>query len=168
MVGRARKRSFPLGALSLPRRPFASWEWVASQRAGCFVFLGLVLRGGVFHRHSVGLNAGASLLYVGPEVVVLEAYDRAHPCVLQARIEHEFGLFIPPGSSCRQLVIDPRWPSAASLPLAASLPAAPASLAPSKSQRRRQKVVAAAAASGQPMPKRHRGGRRSGVGAKGA
>ena len=60
MVARARKKKFPLGALQLPRSGFrATWEWVATVRSGVFLFVGLLLRGGVFHRHAVGLNAGA-------------------------------------------------------------------------------------------------------------
>lgn len=156
MVSRARQRSYPLGALSLPRCGFASWEWVATARAGTFMFVGLLLRGGCFHRHSVGLNAGASLLYVGPEVVVLDACDRKHPALLQARIEHEFGLFIAPGATCRQLVIDPRYPAASALPLAHALPP---SAAPSKAQKRRLKADVAAAARGEAPPKKHRSGR---------
>merc|ERR1711990_823897 len=65
-------------------------------------------RGGTLHRHTVGFNAGASLLYVAPWVVVVTEEDRMNLELFVVRIEQKYGLSLPVRCMCRQLVIDPQ------------------------------------------------------------
>ena len=114
MLRRSRSIGAALGALSLPRVPNVTWE-IIRRRAGVYLFTGLLLRGGRYHRHALGYNAGASLLYIGPWVVAISEADRARLDLFVATLELEFGVFLPAQCTCRQLVIDPR--AATGLPL---------------------------------------------------
>ena len=137
MRERARSAEVTLGAVRLPRVPVRSLCELLQLTSGVYMFTGLLLRGGVFHRHACGFNAGASLFYVNPEVVMVSAADRLWPLLFFDRMALQYGLHVPP-LAVRQLAIELSCSGAAQLPCAANIGGMALVAAASASQQRKR------------------------------
>ena len=80
------------------------------------MFTTLVKRGCQRHRHASGFNAGASLLYLGPDVVVITDEDRKDLEYFALKIEQKYNIILPGESTFRQLLFNPQSPGAHLLP----------------------------------------------------
>ena len=87
MRNRARSAGAAFGALSFPRaRDCTTLDALLQLVEGVLMFSTRVHRGGVYHRHASGINAGASLFYVNPQALC------ACACACACDHEHEHAL----------------------------------------------------------------------------
>lgn len=141
MVARARECGAPFGALELPRRTLQHGLSELMQLAeGVYMLTGYLLRGGVFHRHAIGFNAGSSLFYVNPAVVAVTADDRRYPALFFSRLCIDHGLFVPEQRVVRRLAINVTHSSWHVLPYAAQLPRLCAAASPTQQGKRKRKA----------------------------
>ena len=139
----------PLGQLRLPRiRGLLHAHDVLQRAHGVFWFGGLVRRGDQLHPHAMGFNAGASLFYLNPWVVVVDPIDRLYPMLFYARMDRMYGVMVPPLLACRMVAVERRARMPLRLPLAVSPP--PLATVSAGQGRKR----------GRSRPHRHRGGRK--------
>ena len=140
LLQRARLRRAPLGAVQLrkDRNVQPSWAGLLSMRHGVLFAVGFVLQSGTYHRHAVGFNAGASLLFLNPWVVVVQEADRAAPAVFGARMEQLYGIFLSATSVVRRIVVDPRLVHGSALPVVGDVPSECAVAGRTASQKRRE------------------------------
>ena len=116
-IQRARARQQAFGALALPREVVPGGLHAMLQLSeGVYAFTGYLLRNNVWHRHAVGFNAGASLFYVNPWVVVVEPLDRLFPATFFAKLRLQYGLLLPPQMTLRRLALDVSVPRCSVLP----------------------------------------------------
>jgi hypothetical protein len=107
----------PAGALQLLRVvDVKGWDIIRIAE-GLYLFVVYLRRHGVFHLHCVGWNAGASVLYLGPGVVVVTEDDKHHLDLFAARMALEFGIYLPRDGvfRCRQIYFNPKHPCALQL-----------------------------------------------------
>ena len=116
-IQRARARQQAFGALALPREVVPGGLHAMLQLSeGVYAFTGYLLRNSVWHRHAVGFNAGASLFYLNPWVVVVEPLDRLFPATFFAKLRLQYGLLLPPQTTLRRLALDVTVPCCSVLP----------------------------------------------------
>ena len=135
---RARRADGALGGLRLPRLPgLISSAALLRLVHGVYWFAGVVRHGERLHPHAIGWNAGASLFYLNPWVIIVEASDRLHPDLFFARLERIYGVMVPPRVACRILGLEMARAEPHTLPIACS-PPQPARESASQSRKRRR------------------------------
>ena len=75
-----------------------------------FLFVVYVRRHDTFHLHCVNFNAGNSILNLVPGLVLVEESDKEHLDLFAARMQLEYGIFVPLGAPllCRQIYFNPQ------------------------------------------------------------
>jgi hypothetical protein len=147
---RAQAAGAAFGAVRLPRVFIHCHAELLQRTWGVWLFTGLLLRGGTFHRHACGFNAGSSLFYVNPQVVIITTVDRQWPLLFFDRMALLYGLHVP-RLAARLMAIEPCRAAAMALPSAADL----------------STVVAGATATGAQQRKRTRSGGKTHRGKRG-
>ena len=109
------QRSGPAGAVVLQRgAAFQPWEVVRLQ--GCWLLSGWKRRGGLSLSHCIGVNAGAGIVFLCPEVVVVEEADRIHLDRFAAYIDETYGIYLTDTCKIREVMVNPAHSAVAALP----------------------------------------------------
>ena len=69
-----------------------------------------VRRHNTFHLHCVNYNAGTSVLNLVPGLVLVQESDKEHLDLFAARMQLEYGIYVPPEEPlrCRQIYFNPQ------------------------------------------------------------
>ena len=67
------------------------------------------------HRHATGYNAGLSVLYLGPNIIVVTEEDKQDIIAFEAKLQLKFSIYLPPTTTFRQLMFAPTHVAACQL-----------------------------------------------------
>ena len=76
-----------------------------------FIFVVYLRRGAAFHLHCSSYNAGTSVLFLGPWVVLVQEHDKSNLDLFAARMQLDYGIYMPAAGEtfrCRQVYINPQ------------------------------------------------------------
>jgi hypothetical protein len=102
----------PAGALTLvPVLYLAGNGWkVLNEDDGLFILTAWIKRGAVSKSHFVALNAGTSVIHLGPWREVLSPADKADHEMYAAHVLQAYGIYLTETCVVRRLMVNPRHP----------------------------------------------------------
>jgi hypothetical protein len=102
----------PAAALTLvPVLYLAGDGWrVLNEDDGLFILTAWIKRGATSKSHFIALNAGTSVIHLGPWREVLSRDDKADPEMYAAQVRLAYGIYLTETCVVRRLMVNPRHP----------------------------------------------------------